>query len=400
MKSTRRPRSELVRTLLALGLRSDDIVSTIGKSPAEGRHLNVESVDWYHANRFAPPQDWNCYFGLNPVRSGLPFGSRGKEVDVTRIVGLFADLDIKPGALGSLAECHKVVAKLTGILGIKPAVIIESGHGVQPIWQTANSKRSPNYISSTVEREQWKELLQRWGGLVQQMSSEVRPGSCVDGVYDLSRILRMPGSVNNKDPKAPVPVVTRIDPESRSVQRSILLRALDTYDAQPIKPSSNLPEAVPTTRGEAWKWVDKQKGSSATVPEMLALGRYRSMLDQRNYDELVAMFRNGTDEESSAYNLMRNRVLYVVLLSTENRAGLALALDFIKRAYLEVMELRRAGLASGDARSDAEALSAFERALQGAVGRARSRGTSPEPQRDSDGRIVVRHRVDSAVSEA
>jgi hypothetical protein len=141
---------------------------------------------------------------------------------------------------------------------------------------------------------------------------------------------------------------------------------------------------------EAVEWINAQPGAGASIEEMQALGPHRSMLACLDRAALVHSFVAGEDDESSAHNLMRNRVQYVVLLSTENQAGLVKVLDVIESAYLELMRLRRAGRVPGEARSEAVALSDFYRAVVGAVAKARGRGNAPEPQRDATGRIVIR----------
>ena len=75
-----------------------------------------------------------------------------------------------------------------------------SGHGLQPIW--ALDKISAAALEYPGEA---KRLLVRWGNLVKLVSADL--GYKTDGVFDLARVLRVPGSVNSKDPDHPVTVV-------------------------------------------------------------------------------------------------------------------------------------------------------------------------------------------------
>lgn len=133
-----------------------------------------------------------------------------------------------------------------------------------------------------------------------------------------------------------------------------------------------------------------QPGAKATVEQMLDVGPHRSMLNYLDFDGLVRYFAEGTDDERSAHALMTKRVWRLVNHSVEGCSGLVLALLFVKRAYLEVMEKRRNGELGGDPRSESVALRDFNRAVKGAVERARGRGRPIEPQRDANGKVVLR----------
>ena len=66
-----------------------------------------------------------------PARTG---GKRGSADDVTALACLWADLDVKPGACHSIEHAELLIADLSAVLGTVPAVVIHSGHGLQPLW--------------------------------------------------------------------------------------------------------------------------------------------------------------------------------------------------------------------------------------------------------------------------
>lgn len=383
---------QLYELLDVLGYRESECMS-VNLKEANGRFTSrVRMVSDLHG--WIPPQDRDVWFGANPVMKSVGGGRRGTESDITRVKCVFADLDIKEGSLHTLNECREVVDRLSRILAVNPVAVVESGHGLQPFWRLASPRSSSARIAETSSgsewtRQEWREVYARWGGLVQQVAQKVRPSAKVDNVFDLSRVLRCPGSVNHK--ATPVPVVSRVFPSADRLSRTRLVNALDRYNARPIGGLVGpLRPSVPTSMEEAVEWINAQPGAGASIDEMHEMGPHRSMLGCLDRAGLVRSFVAGEDEESSAHNLMRNRVQYVVLLSTENQAGLVKALDVIESAYLELMRLRRAGRAPGEARSEAVALGDFYRAVVGAVAKARGRGNSPEPQRDATGRIVIR----------
>lgn len=388
------PQPNLYEVYTALGHRPSERVSLNYKTPDDRFISKLMSVG--ELERWEAPHDRDVYFGANPVSTDVSSG-RGGDIDVTRVRALFADLDVKRGCLESLDECREVVDRLAQVVGVKPSAVVESGHGLQPYWRLASPRSSSTRIADEQtedgrrwSRQEWREVYARWGGLVQQVAREVRPDAKIDNVYDLSRILRCPGSANWKSD--PVPVVTHVYPRSGAVRRDRLVRVLDRRDAQALGgPVSSLSVRIPTNTAEADAWIASQPGADATFEEMVKLGRYRSMLGHLDYESTVRLFMDGSDDESSAHSLMTRKVQHVILLSTEGRAGLKLALLVIREAYLEVMKMRRTGEIPGEARSESAALQDFHRAVRGSVSKARSRGNSPEPQRDTQGRIDFRH---------
>ncbi|NMM82841.1 hypothetical protein B2J88_00395 [Rhodococcus sp. SRB_17] len=380
----------------ALGYRPSERVSLNYKTPDSrfvSKLMSVGDLEPWEA-----PHDRDVWFGVNPISKAVTRG-RGTDADITRVRVLFADLDIKHDSLQSLDECREVVDRLARAVGVLPTVVVESGHGLQPYWRLSSPRSSSTRIAderteddARWSRQIWREVYARWGGLVQQIVREVRPGAKIDNVYDLSRILRCPGSVNWKSD--PVPVVTHVFPCSTAVRRDRLVHLLDLRDAEPLGGSVGpLATRVPTNMAEADEWIASQPGTDADFEEMVKLGRYRSMLDQLDYESTVRLFADGSDEDASAHSLMTRKVQHVVLLSTEGRAGLKLALLVIREAYLEVMKMRRSGEIPGEARSESAALQDFHRAVRGSAGIARTRGNAVEPQRDAEGRINFRYRT-------
>lgn len=395
------PQPNLYAVYTALSYRPTERVSLNHKTPdgrVYPRLLSVGDLEHWEA-----PHDRDVYFGVNPVSRAVSSG-RGTDSDITRVRVLFADLDIKHDSLQTLDECREVVDRLARAVGVPPTVVVESGHGLQPYWRLASPRSSSTRIADEQtedgarwSRQVWREVYARWGGLVQQVAREVRPDAKIDNVYDLSRILRCPGSANWKSD--PVPVVTHIFPRSEAVRRDRLVRLLDMRDAQPLGGAvGTIAERVPTNMAEADAWIASQPGADADFKEMLKLGRYRSMLGELDYESTVRLFADGSDEDASAHSLMLRKVQYVVLLSTEGRAGLKLALLVIREAYLEVMRMRRDGKAPGEARSESAALQDFHRAVRGSAGIARTRGKAAEPQRDAEGRIDFRHVTENGQS--
>ena len=148
------------------------------------------------ASRLIDDSWWNLWFSVNALGE-VPRG-RGKESDVIRLAALIADLDFKKGGCGDLVTAYAIIAAISEALGEDPVAITHSGHGLQPYW--AVEVASALGLTNT----EAKRLLDRFKALVQKVAAD--HGCGVDAVFDLARVLRLPGSVNYKDPENPVPV--------------------------------------------------------------------------------------------------------------------------------------------------------------------------------------------------
>ena len=135
------------------------------------------------------PLDADIWIGINPVdHTKVVTGGRGTSRDVTRLAALPIDLDVKEGGCSSYGQAMEIIYSLADILGEEPTMIIHSGHGVQPYWAVDPDENWPNPKLAA--------LLTRWGALVRIVAKSV--GAEVDSIFDLSRILRAVGTLNNK----------------------------------------------------------------------------------------------------------------------------------------------------------------------------------------------------------
>lgn len=137
------------------------------------------------------PDRVDVWFGVNPLTHPSQFvnpKSRGAEPDVRRLAAVYCDLDVKPGGLADDDAVIETSRKIAEHLGRMPAAIVQSGSpgGRHLYWPIADEL-------SGVEA---KALLVRFGRLVQRCAEEV--GGSVDNVFELARILRVPGTFNHK----------------------------------------------------------------------------------------------------------------------------------------------------------------------------------------------------------
>jgi hypothetical protein len=266
----------------ALGHRDGEFTSLLYKDRAEKRHTAVKAPADVFAAISKIPTDANVFFGVNPVSGPVRTNSgRGTEADVTRLAGLWCDLDIKKGACASLDVARAIVANLSTRLGTRPSVIVESGHGLHAYWPITDGAISEKFTTG-----QARALVKRWGRLVEVEAQNLHARA--DTVFDLVRMLRVPGTFNNKirgNGAEPIPAVAYTDTGGPLSVAEIdeRLRELgvvqedgdDTADVKEINPPQHW-RFGPDTHGYVAKIIDDIPGDG---PETGG-GRHQWVLKQ------------------------------------------------------------------------------------------------------------------------
>ena len=169
---------------------------------------------------------YNAWCGLQPM-ARKAYG-RGSEADVLRLAALFADLDVGPTKLPTDQACIEVIKALSDMLGTRPVYVVASGHGYQPVWAVDRHTIDGNTDPQVEDMPAMRALIRRWGRLVKQVAAT--HGGTADSVFEASRVLRIPGTVNLKDPEVPV-LVTAMDSGGAPVSVEQIRDVLDTYVA-------------------------------------------------------------------------------------------------------------------------------------------------------------------------
>lgn len=154
-----------------------------------GGYVEVRSIrqgkvhQWWESDRQAAvdlalgesDKGWEAYFGVLPriERAG------GSEAISAETTVLWADLDAKLVGSKQLA-----LQRLTRAY-VSPSVVVDSGHGYHAYWK----------LDAPVP---WHMAYLAMRGIAQDLRG--------DHVYDMARILRIPGTMNWKDPDYPMPV--------------------------------------------------------------------------------------------------------------------------------------------------------------------------------------------------
>ncbi len=155
----------------------------------------------------------HVYFAPGLRCANLGRWKAGGNKDVTAIPGLWTEVDIQgPGHVEQAlpAGQDEALELAYSIPELPPSLIIHSGGGIYVFWLF----KEPWILESTAEQGEAQALLKRFEQTVLKQGSA--KGWTLDSVADLRRVLRLPGSLNIKDPDNPKPVkILEYHPERR-----------------------------------------------------------------------------------------------------------------------------------------------------------------------------------------
>lgn len=239
----------LEQLLARLGYDGDEHVSINTQRP--GGTFTSTSVRHDHTPDAASLLDADAWFGVNPI-SARGHG-RGGADDVTRLAAIYADLDIKPGGIADYTQGLDIIDDLSLMLGTRPVAVTLSGHGLQPLWAVEDEPLTD------ANRASAKIALRRFGRLVASVADS--RGAAVDSVFDLARVLRIPGTINHKG--EPVGVVTTAD-SGRPLALSEIIDTLGEYSVPEYDDDgARLGEVV--NQPDTWEWAQHSCPYAKTV---------------------------------------------------------------------------------------------------------------------------------------
>ncbi|MEZ0363419.1 AAA family ATPase [Mycobacterium sp. pUA109] len=160
-----------------------------------------------------------CYWiGVNPTNATT---GRGKEKDASRLAALYCELDDKNT---TEAQQTAIIANLGDLFG-SPSMIVHSGHGVHLYWPIRGGD-----INDWFTPKDATQLLKRFGRIVTEVAAKHGAGE-PDPVWDLVRVLRLPGTVNYKNIDEPIPVRLTVNEAGHDLTVAEAATHLDAADA-------------------------------------------------------------------------------------------------------------------------------------------------------------------------
>ena len=176
---------------LLLGFEPDDYVTVATQGVRVARTISVDDLDFEYAAGLLSPED--TWIGAQPVKPTTG-DKRAKAADVACVRVLYADFDRKDST--DVAQIDRAISQLSLILGVGPISVVDSGGGLHPRWK----------LEAPIAPEDAKGVLNRWKLTVLRVAQEC--GFKADSVFDLPRVLRLPGTVNEKYDHRPEVTIT------------------------------------------------------------------------------------------------------------------------------------------------------------------------------------------------
>jgi hypothetical protein len=299
-------------------------------------HSTVDALvaDLPRLNALAAERSAGIFFGVLPRR---PRG--GKKEDTFPGLVAWLDLDFKDFP-GGEAEAR---TRLRGF-PLEPSIVVRSGHGLHAYW-ILKEPTEPAILECLS-----KGLAKALGG---------------DHAFDAARILRLPGTMNRKDPANPVPVEVDV------------LEASRTYNASDIQDALTLvgvvPEAVASVPAES-------AGAEVAIADEIS-PRVLALID--NQPRIRGLFtghgKPGVGEDGKSLDV------------SSSGYDFSLALALAKRGIQDPSEIATAIWHRPDRAAQAKGLGYVTRTVLRALERAR--GPKRPPRDDADRVDFVVERV-------
>ncbi|MBV5244453.1 hypothetical protein KUF57_13010 [Mycolicibacterium sp. PAM1] len=224
--------AEFAALLDLLGIGADERVPICSQKPGGPFEANTVPRNRADAEALAlstPYRDQrDVWFGVNPVALPEGYHGRGGDEHVTRCAALFADIDLKAGGVADSATADTVTKEVAAALGQPPAAVVFSGHGGHTYW-TLDPDDDAWTLDTEAKRAAAAAIYRRFHRLCADIAG--RFGGSVDNVGQLSRILRVPGTYNRKNPDDPTLVELTVYPYGTGGPLSFaeVAEALDAY---------------------------------------------------------------------------------------------------------------------------------------------------------------------------
>ena len=149
--------------------------------------------------RFHEKEDVYTGVGLAPHEGlRLPSNKRLKEWEVAGIAAFWSDIDVAHPVHKTAKQYPPSIEKALEALEQLPfaaTIIVDSGHGVQLWWVL----KEVWIFEDEADRERARRASQWWHRVIKGIFAE--HGWDVDSTFDLPRVMRLPGTWNNKEPE-------------------------------------------------------------------------------------------------------------------------------------------------------------------------------------------------------
>lgn len=234
----------------------------------------------------------DVYFGCGLAKRAVEFG-RGTIGNIAAIPGVWVDFDIRGAGhkdtKKTLAPNVDAVENVLQKLVIEPSIVVHTGGGVhcywlfKELWTFADDKA----------REDAQKFCLSWVRTVQSVAKSA--GYDVDSTFDISRVLRVPGTFNFKS-GSPVPVrILRMNENRYDPSEIEPFIMPDAVNASPMK----APVSLETLARVSGSGLILDPNASPMIDKLEALAeaepRFRQSWERKR--------RDLSDQSASSYDL-------------------------------------------------------------------------------------------------
>jgi len=215
--------------------------------------LQDKRSHWYRdlveAARFvANTNGHDVYVGVGLSRADHGPTRRCSSADVAGITAFWADLDLKSDAHKKALPSNIPDALSIVPAALPPTIVVSTGNGAHAWWVL----KEPFIFEDADERDKVVRFLGRWHTLLRLNSAA--KGWTYDRLSDLARVLRIPGTLNHKDPTSPKPVAVH----------SFTDRRYNVSDFEQCLDDAAIPDPDEHSR-KARVWAKKFEGGPLTI---------------------------------------------------------------------------------------------------------------------------------------
>ncbi len=192
---------EFARILLPYETPDDSVLHLFGL-PSRHCLWAVDATEFANKAFELDSNGDDAYFGISLRKSGLGKFVRGLEHDLTYVIGVGIDVDVAVSEVSSKKKRFETVkdavACVANAVPLPPTMIVHSGGGLHMHWLY----KEPFDISNEQDRNLATNVAMEWNKKIASAARDAG-GYSVDSVFDLTRIFRIPGTLNRKIPGNP-----------------------------------------------------------------------------------------------------------------------------------------------------------------------------------------------------
>jgi hypothetical protein len=336
-------------TFVSTWFLPDDKICVVGRKSEKTGNLDTVSQSML-AKEFCQMDDdtleslifdedgnkWNLYLGVAPIKEDVSLRRRGTEANVDYVPGVWADIDVKDKGFESLDS----ILHFLFSLALPPSIVNGSGSGgVHAYWKLAPGERGD------------KELVERWWSYLDETAGD----KSIDKLVDLTRILRIPGTVYFPKEKSGSKVgsveilfktdnvysidqITQVSAEAFKVKHEKRKRLIDSDANRRMDMDSFARDMLAGLGGNQWKmWraiseLESFVNEKMTWEEILSPHGWTHMRELRDGSNEWA--RPGRKERSAVVDYEDSPVMSLLSSSPETR------LEDLKDAHIPITKYR------------------------------------------------------------